>query len=78
MKEGKDLMKEIKRTMNNSKSIMEIVLKLDRIELFQMSGLHEHFEVLNLHERFEVLLLHYSLTTEYNLQYLIQFFVFFI
>jgi hypothetical protein len=42
-------------------------LKLDRIILFEMSGLQEHFEVLNLHEGFEVLPLHYRLTTKYNL-----------
>jgi len=64
--------------MKNSKSVMEIVLKLDRIGLFMMSGLHKHFEVLNLHECFEVLSLHYNLTTEYNLQCLIHFLVFFI
>jgi hypothetical protein len=31
MEECKDLMKEIERTMKKNKSVMEIVLKLDRI-----------------------------------------------
>jgi hypothetical protein len=78
MEECKYFMKEIERTMKKHKSVMEIVLKLDRIILFEMSGLQEHFEVLNLHEGFEVLPLHYRLTTKYNLQCLIHFLVFFI